>query len=173
MRAASAELRSGGRPLDVLSDATGVPVPTLLAWHRDHRPEIELYPDAREFLLRMASSSIPVVLLTDGRRVTQEHKVDALGIRRLLDAVLISEATGYTKKDIEAYERAAAELPGREPLMYFGDNPLKDVQHPASLGWTVFLMRSRGDNVHPQDLAPRLERSVIWLPDFSTVAPAG
>ncbi len=37
--------------------------------------------------------------------------------------------------------------------MYVGDNPDKDVAAPLALGWKVVLLRSRGRNIHPQDLS--------------------
>jgi putative hydrolase of the HAD superfamily len=144
--------RPHGRPLQILSQSTGVPVATLLDWHRSHPPDISLYPDAARFLHRASRISIPLVLLTDGRSVTQQHKIDALGIRHALHAILVSEETGFTKSDLNAYLQAAIRIPGRRPLFYVGDNPAKDVGHPTSLGWQVCLLLSRGDNVHPQPI---------------------
>ena len=150
LRDAYDALRAGGRPLDVLSRATGVPVSTLLAWHRGHPPDIALYPDASRFLDSLRDARIPIVLLTDGRSVTQGNKIAALGLHDKLHAALISEKTGLPKANAAAFRNAAAHLLGRSPLYYFGDNPTKDVEHPTSLGWRVHLMLSRGDNVHAQ-----------------------
>lgn len=136
--------------MDVLSDATGIPVQTLLEWHRDHPPQIGLYPDARRFLARLSEARIPAVLLTDGRSTTQRAKIAALGVSGDFVDVLISEETGVDKFDPAAFESAAKCLPGREDLFYFGDNPDKDAVHPVVLGWNVFLRRDAGDNVHPQ-----------------------
>ena len=151
VRAARVALRTNGRPVDILSDATGVPVTTLLEWHRAHKPTIAPYPDAARFLERAAASKVPLVLLTDGRSDTQRRKIEALGIAGAFRAVLISEETGVDKHDNAAFEAAAARLPDASYYAYFGDNPAKDVAGPRSLGWLVFLMLDRGDNVHHQD----------------------
>jgi putative hydrolase of the HAD superfamily len=149
---ASIALRTNGRPLDILSDATGVPVATLLEWHRTHPPTITTFPDAARFLLLAAESEVPLVLLSDGRPDTQRRKIEALGIADAFRAILISEETGIDKYDIAAFEGAAAHLPDATSYVYFGDNPKKDIAGPRALGWLVFLMVDRGDTVHRQDL---------------------
>lgn len=150
--AACSALRTNGRPLDILSEATGVPVTALLEWHRVHPPRITLYPDATRFLHRASASEVPLVLLSDGRSSTQRRKIEALGIADAFRAILISEEAGVNKFDISAFEGAAARLPEATHCAYFGDNPAKDVTHPRSLGWLVFLLLDRGDNVHRQDV---------------------
>lgn len=149
--AAKMALRSDGRPLDILSEATEVPVTTLLKWHRAHPPKITLYPDAAGFLQRAEAQSVPLVLLSDGRSGTQRQKIDALGISDAFKAILISEETGLEKYVVGAFESAATHLPGVEQIAYFGDNPAKDITGPQTLDWLVFLMLDRGDNVHAQD----------------------
>lgn len=171
VREACRELRSGGRPLDLLSRASGVPVDTLLDWHRQHPPVISVYPDAGRFLARLCEAEIPIVLLTDGRSMTQRNKIDALGISSVFTAILISEETALTKADAGAFRNAASRLPGRSRLVYFGDNPAKDVDHPTSMGWQVFLMLDRGDNVHYQHIrdADRLRIELVTTFDDVTV----
>ncbi len=166
VRAASQALRDGGRPLEILRHASGIPSATLLEWHRGHPPDIALYPDARRFLDRLGAAGIPIVILTDGRSVTQQHKIDALGIRDDVDTVLISEETGADKTTAEAFSHAAARLADRHPVIYIGDNPAKDVVHPRSLGWWVFLMLSRGDNVHPQDVRTAVQLGAATVASF-------
>jgi putative hydrolase of the HAD superfamily len=148
--AACRALRSDGRPLDLLSEATGVPIPTLLEWHRTHPPRISLHPDAGRFLNRANSAGLPLVLLTDGRSSTQRRKIAALGIAGAFRAILISEEVGVDKHELAAFEGAASHLPDATTLAHFGDNPAKDVAHPRSLGWMVLLLLDRGDNVHQQ-----------------------
>jgi putative hydrolase of the HAD superfamily len=143
-------------------------VDVLLEWHREHPPEISLYPDARRFLTHLARAGTPIVLLTDGRSTTQRHKIDALGISSVFTSILISEETGLTKIDAKAFSNAAAHHPRRHPLTYFGDNPSKDVDHPMSMGWQVFLMLNRGDNVHPQVLK-KAQRGVEILSTFDDI----
>lgn len=152
VQSASKALRTGGRPLDILSQASGIPLETIIRWHREHPPDICLYPDASRFLVQLGAAGIPVVILTDGRSTTQRHKLEALGLTNKVRAVLISEEAGVSKADPRSFQAAAAHLRDRQPLVYVGDNPRKDLAIPADLGWTVLLLLDRGDNVHPQGL---------------------
>lgn len=172
IEAARAELRRSGRPLDLLSEITGIEVSRLLEWHRYHEPTISPYPDARAFLHRLDDAGIPVVLLTDGRSITQQNKIDALGIRQLLTKVLVSEEVGVSKFNVDAFLRAAEELASRTPVVSFGDNPLKDVDQPIRLGWRVYLMRSRGDNVHSQMVSAGCPDQIRILASFDEIGVA-
>lgn len=165
-------LRSGGAPLDSLSTATGIAVSELLRLHRHHRPEISLFPDAKRFLQLLREWRIPIVLLTDGRSATQRSKIASLGIADIFSQVLISEETSFTKLDREAFELAASHLIGRSPLVYFGDNPAKDVDIPSAMGWQVYLLLDRGDNVHPQNLSPDgTSGNYCRLSSFDAIVP--
>ena len=95
-------------------------------------------------------AGIPIVLLSDGRSTTQRNKIRALGIQNRLHTILISEETGRSKLDTEAFKAVAPSLEGRTPIVHFGDNPTKDVGPPVELGWVPCLMLDRGDNVHSQ-----------------------
>ena len=48
--------------------------------------------------------------------------------------MLVSGDTRLLKSEPEAYRNAAEHLTDRMPLCYFGDNPVKDVDHPVSMG---------------------------------------
>lgn len=165
---ASRQLRSGGRPLDGLQRATGIPSDTLLAWHRCHSPDIHLYDDARDFLSRLSTAGVPTVLLTDGRSVTQRLKIEALGIADSFQAILISEETGHDKYDEQSFALAAHRLGNPSQIVSFGDNPEKDLAIPTNLGWLVYLMLDRGDNVHPQSIT-QSRSSVAKLRSFDEV----
>ena len=104
----------------------------------------------KRFLQRAAASQVPLVLLSDGRSETQRRKIEALGIKDAFQAILISDETGVDKYNRAAFEQASARIPDAAGPAYFGDNPAKDVTEPLSLGWLVFLMTDRGDNVHSQ-----------------------
>jgi putative hydrolase of the HAD superfamily len=148
--AAGRELRRpGGRPLDVLAEASGVPVATLLEWHRAHPPTISLYPDAARLLERAARAGLPLVLLTDGRSVTQRNKIEALGVARAFRTILVSEETGVDKLGLEAFRGAQEQLADCTTVVSIGDNPRKDQRGPRLLGWEPVLVLDRPDRVHP------------------------
>ncbi len=168
VRAACRELRGSGRPLDVLSAATRVPLQDVLRWHRCHPPAIHLYPDAARFLQRAENAGVPLVLLTDGRSATQRNKIRALGISSAFQRILISEETGFTKHNRAAFAAAAEALRACTAIASFGDNPGKDLEEPLRLGWLVHLVLGRGDNVHRQDLQSRA--GVEMLSCFDSVS---
>lgn len=172
VRKAIDALHTGGHPLDQLSAASGTDVDTILQWHREHPPEISLYADAERFLRRLRAADVPIAILTDGRSTTQRNKLDALHVTEQVKALLISEETGVEKCDVRAFENAASALGFREPLVYFGDNPEKDVEIPYALGWRVFLLRDRGHNVHVQSTSRAQDIGVPILHSFDEVRVA-
>lgn len=153
IEAADRALRTGGQPLQILSDATRVPVDRLLEDHRNHMPTITLYPDARRLLQRALRAEFVLAILTDGRSSTQMNKMQALGLANIIEYILISGATGVDKTDLRAFINVEEKLRRRSSaIRYVGDNPRKDIAHPLRLGWDVYLLADRGDNVHAQTL---------------------
>jgi putative hydrolase of the HAD superfamily len=67
-------------------------------------------------------------LITNGRCSVQGRKVDRLGIRHFLDAVVISESIGIRKPDPGIFAEALAQM-GVSPAsaVYVGDNPDVDI----------------------------------------------
>ena len=83
-----------------------------------------LYP-ALEALRR---AGLKLGLITNGRVLIQERKIDGLGIRRLLDVVVISEAAGVRKPDPRIFSQALTQLDiGPSAAAYVGDNPEVDI----------------------------------------------
>lgn len=167
--AAGRELRRPcGRPLDLLSSITNIPVSTLLDWHRNHMPDITLYPDALRLLARTRLAGIPVALLTDGRSTTQRNKLAALHATDYFSHILISEEIGMSKGNLASFRLAQVRI-GTDKVVGVGDNPIKDLLGPLTLGWRTSLLRDRGDNVHAQFLDPSLAVCVTPLTTLDEV----
>ncbi len=81
-------------------------------------------------------------MITNGRRVIQDGTIDALEIRPLLDAILISEVEGVRKPDRAMFERAAARL-GVAPheSCHVGDHPEVDFAGAIGAGMTAVWKR--------------------------------
>jgi putative hydrolase of the HAD superfamily len=81
-------------------------------------------------------------LITNGSTVMQGGKLDAVGLRAKLDAILISEAEGCHKPDQAIFHLAAARL-GTSPshCLFVGDNPDNDVRGGKAAGMRAVWVR--------------------------------
>lgn len=139
-----------GDVLDVLRCHAGLPLTakeSLLWIYRLHTPDIALTEDVRD-VLRQLEARYPVIVLTDGRSVTQRKKMLALGLQRL--PVYISEEHCSAKPDPRRFEMIMKDYPARE-YVYVADNPRKDFIAPNRLRWKTIGLRGGERNIHSQD----------------------
>ena len=102
--------------------------------YRHHRPTIALADSARQLLDRLAA---PLYIVTDGHKLVQHNKVQALGIERLFAKVYITHRYGvrHAKPSTHCFERIRArEACAWSDLVYVGDNPAKDFVNLRPLG---------------------------------------
>src|SRR5690554_2945451 len=95
--------------------------------YRHHLPKLQLDPVARKLLAALAD--YPLYLVTDGHKIAQARKVEALGIEPLFRKVFITHRYGVARAKPSPYcfERIlAAEGAAWPQLVYVGDNPAKD-----------------------------------------------
>ena len=125
----------------------------LLAIYRSHVPAIRLDEETKCLLDRLHQHAV-LGLITDGRTLTQRHKVEALGLSAYMDDadILISEETGFEKPSEEPFRHFMARYPSCT-YYYIGDNPAKDFVAPNLLGWTSICLLDDGRNIHPQDFS--------------------
>ena len=123
----------------------------LLTIYRSHIPAIRLDDTIRNLLDYLQQHSV-LGIITDGRSMTQRHKVDALGLSAYIDEhdILISEETGYEKPSDKPFRWFMEHYPSRT-YYYIGDNPAKDFEAPNRLGWTTICLLDDGSNIHRQD----------------------
>lgn len=96
--------------------------------YRTHTPHLRLFPAAQE-LLPILAGRYPLYLVTDGNKLVQRRKIEALGIARLFRKVLVTHQYGiaHAKPSPRCFER----IREREGctwnnMVYVGDNPAKD-----------------------------------------------
>jgi putative hydrolase of the HAD superfamily len=102
--------------------------------YRHHQPRIQLADAARRLLDRLPP---PLYLVTDGHKVVQNKKVQALGIEPLFAKVYITHRYGlhHSKPSTYCFERICArEDCDWSNLVYVGDNPAKDFVNLTPLG---------------------------------------
>lgn len=120
-------------------------VERMIGIYRSHSPRIALQPDAQAWLAAN-SGRHGLALITDGFRIAQNAKVEALGLRSLgFDPVIVTDEWGrdWWKPNPRAYQ-AVQDHFGGEParFVYVADNPVKDFLAPRALGWhSVQVMR--------------------------------
>lgn len=121
--------------------------------YRHHQPDIRLDPHAARILPDLAER-YPLYVITDGNKVVQQKKVDALGISGYFRRVLITHRFGrarakpspYCFERIKLWERS-----GWDQLAYVGDDPSKDfVALNRRGGRTIRVMTGRHSTVSAQ-----------------------
>ena len=129
-------------------------VDDLLTVYRSHVPAIRLDEETNHLLDYLHRIAV-IGLITDGRSLTQRHKIEALGLSAYMDEedILISEETGHEKPSEVPYRHFMTHYPACTYYYYVGDNPAKDFVAPDRLGWTSICLLDDGRNIHPQELA--------------------
>ena len=122
-------------------------VQDLVNAYREHAPEISLAANVRGFLLELAQRKVPIGVLTDGPEQSQYAKVQALGLEKHTEHVLMTDTLGRahwkpSPKGFEWMERAL--MCSGPDLVYIGDNPKKDFIAPNARGWATVRLRMTG-----------------------------
>lgn len=147
-----------GKILDLALSASGIePTPELIAelvaYYRAHQPEIEFCTDASRLFARI--SDMRTGLITDGHEKAQYAKINALGLDRMIDHIVVTGdwAKEFSKPHPRAFEliETLTSCTGRA-IVYVADNAAKDFVSPRRLGWqSVQILRP--SRIH--DGAPR------------------
>jgi putative hydrolase of the HAD superfamily len=112
---------------------------------RTHAPNLRL-PAATVDVLRALRRGWRIGVLTNGLPSTQERKIAALGLERLVDAVVYAEYTGPGKPDRAAFDAIVKQLNvPAENSVFVGDNLWCDVAGARYAGLNaIWLCRSVG-----------------------------
>ena len=86
-------------------------------------------------------------IITDGRVKTQTAKIKALGITKLFDTIIISEAIGTEKPNKANFKAIENALVGSS-YYYIADNLKKDFIAPNAMGWKTIGLIDNGLNIH-------------------------
>ncbi|MDA4848645.1 HAD family hydrolase [Hoeflea poritis] len=104
--------------------------------YRHHRPALSLFPAARAVLDRYRTV-FPLYLVTDGHKIVQKNKVDALGLWPDFRRVMITNRFGRhnAKPSTHCFERIRkGERCDWSDMIYVGDNPSKDFVNLNRIG---------------------------------------
>lgn len=110
----------------------------VLRIYQSHKPEIHLYPGVVEMITELKSKGCKIGIITDGRPDGQRNKIEALGLEKLIDDVVITDELGgiQFRKPCDIAFRIMATRWRINPtdIVYVGDNANKDFQAPQQLG---------------------------------------
>jgi putative hydrolase of the HAD superfamily len=175
---------SSGPPLNVFDRWLGEQglsgdefLESMIEVFRNHKPSLHLFSDAK-WALDNTSADYHLALLTDGRSTSQRYKIEALGIERFFQAIVVTDELGIAsrKPDSRGFEVIVAELgvaPARS--VYVGDNPAKDFLGARRVGMSTIRVRrlcGRHREVEPpsRDYAPDAEITTLFeLPDVLSI----
>ena len=128
-------------------------VKELVNVYRNHSPEIELEPDSIVLLNRL-QNKYHLGLITDGYKVAQNNKIDALNLHKWFSKIIITDELGksYWKPNPRSYKMIEAEFSckGKE-CVYIGDNISKDFISANQRGWMTIQIQ-RPNKIHKKKL---------------------
>lgn len=105
--------------------------------YRNHSPNISLYPDAVEVISRFKGKKY---LVTDGHKIVQQSKIDALRIEKFFEKTYLTNRYGRVnaKPSLHCFKRILErENADWGDLVYVGDNPAKDFAGLNLMGSTT------------------------------------
>lgn len=128
--------------------------------YREQIPEITLYDGVVDLILELKSKGIKVGIITDGRVSGQKRKIQALGLDKLIDDIIITDELGGTqfRKPCDIAFRIMQRRWGLpfEQMVYVGDNAEKDFQAPKQLGMRALYFKNE-DGLYFTDEAVGIE----------------
>ncbi|HEY0924789.1 HAD family hydrolase [Rheinheimera pacifica] len=106
--------------------ATKTNISDCVRRYRLHKPKLTLPPTHRQMLQSLPG---PLYLVTDGHKIVQQNKVEALGLAAYFKRIFITHRFGikHAKPSTYCFELIQkAEQCRWQDLVYIGDNPAKD-----------------------------------------------
>ena len=122
-------------------------VSSLVHLYRSHHPDISLQNDAMEFLKRHNRDDFAII--SDGYASAQWAKIRTLNLEQYMDKIIVTDDWGkeFWKPNPKAYILAQGRRSPKE-CVYIADNPLKDFEAPAKLGWAPSVRIRRKESLH-------------------------
>ena len=138
---------------------------SLLWMYRLHEPSIRLSASCSAMLAEAERRSKAVLIVTDGRSVTQRLKIEALGLSHI--PIFVSEDFESEKPDPIRFQMIERDYPA-SLYVYVGDNPNKDFYAANGMGWRTIGIRPKSGNVHSYDIAnfPADAVPQLWVDDW-------
>ncbi|MGV8145768.1 MAG: HAD family hydrolase [Alkaliphilus sp.] len=121
--------------------------------YRLHKPEITLSKEADKCLKRF--ESFPLYIVTDGNKLVQENKIEALKLKNRVKFSFITHRYGIKNAKPSPYcflKICTLEKVSPENIVYIGDNPNKDFIGIKPYGFnTIRILKGNYKNVVRED----------------------
>ena len=118
--------------------------------YRTHKPNIVLPQESIEVLSYYNSLKIPIYIVTDGNKIVQNRKIEALGVRKYIKKDFITHryVLKHSKPSTYCFEKIAKlEKVEYKDIVYIGDNPNKDFVNIKKLGFrTIRVLKGMFSN---------------------------
>ncbi len=116
-----------------------------------------------EMLKYLEIHGIPRGIITNGRTRSQNMKVDSLGVREMMECIIISDDIGIKKPDPRIFEYAMSNFHGiaAGKTWYIGDDPKRDIKGGDNAG-LVTVWFNAGVSWPTQYPRPRYEVETMW-----------
>lgn len=111
-------------------------VKKCIAVYRLHQPKISLYPEANACLKRL--HNYPQYIVTDGNKLVQENKINALGLNQRVKFCYLTHRYGIKNAKPSPYcfqKICEREQVTPKEVVYIADNPYKDFVGIKPLGF--------------------------------------
>lgn len=148
-------------------------VKSLVAVYRAHRPVIAPFPEAVA-VLEEIRGRYRMALISDGIEAVQQRKLDALGLRPLFEAIVMTDAFGreFWKPHPLPFKDCARRLAvASAQMVYVGDNPAKDFITARQLGSRTIRVRRPG-TLHAEIRLPPAQEADVTVETLSEVPQA-
>ena len=152
---------------------------TVLDVYRYHKPNISLYDGVREMLTKLRADGIKTGIITDGRPDGQRNKISALGLKELVDDIIVTDELGGVqfRKPCDIAFRILQNrwrLPASH-IVYVGDNPAKDLQAPKQLGMKCIYFKNMDGLYFSENEVPNIAEvcSIFELEKFRNADYSG
>jgi putative hydrolase of the HAD superfamily len=166
--------RGRGTQFDDVVQALGLArrqsVAELVRIYRHHSPSIVLPEESRQTLERLRPR--PLYVVTDGHKVVQQSKIDALGLAPYLRHAYVTHRYGIhnRKPSVHVFEllmRRERCAPG--DVVYIGDDPSKDFRNLRPLGVHTIRVSTGRHAPVVVPAAQDAERTVASIADVPAV----
>ncbi len=115
--------------------------------YRYQTPRIHLYEGVEELLKELRAQGFLLGLITDGRPEGQRAKIQALGLEKLVDEIIVTDEFGgpeFRKPNPVAFETMKERLGvDYSRMCYVGDNIKKDFIAPRKLGMKCIWFQNK------------------------------